>query len=107
MTIAEWLDARTPAPPPRLARRLRAALAPVMGREVRELPEAAVAAAEAILRALLDGGCTGRAQALDLLTADALVTYAFEAAGDEPDAIAARADDAMRRLAALASGAGA
>ena len=40
-----------------------------------------------------------RAQALDLLAADALLTYAFEAAADEPQSLVARADDAMLRIA--------
>jgi hypothetical protein len=55
-----------------------------------------------VLRALRREGCTCRAQALELLAADALVTYAFEAASEEPEALAARADEAMRRIAELA-----
>jgi hypothetical protein len=44
----------------------------------------------------------GRAAALDLLAADALATYAFEAAADDPDAIPARARAAMARLSSFA-----
>jgi len=36
------------------------------------------------------------------LTVDALVTYAFEAAGDDPDSLARRAEQAMTRLASTA-----
>ena len=36
-----------------------------------------------------------------MLAADALVTYAFEAASDEPRALAAHASEAMRRIAGL------
>ena len=40
-----------------------------------------------------------RAQALDLLAADAFATYALEVAADEPESLAARADSAMRMFA--------
>ncbi len=53
------------------------------------------------MRVLRDGA-SDRALALDLLTADALVTYAFEAAGDDPAALPALARNAMRRLSRLA-----
>jgi len=48
-----------------------------------------------------------RAHALDVLSADALLTYAFEAAADEPSRLTARADLAMQRIAALAEARGA
>jgi hypothetical protein len=102
VTIAEWLVTRTPVPPDALAERVRRALEPVLERDAREMPDAALAAAEATLRDLRRDGCTGRAQALDLLAADALVTYAFEAAAESPESLASRADAAMRRIAELA-----
>ena len=37
-----------------------------------------------MLRALLRDDCATRASALDLLAADALATYAFEAAAESP-----------------------
>ncbi|HEX6536901.1 MAG TPA: hypothetical protein VF041_20115 [Gemmatimonadaceae bacterium] len=103
MTIGGWLATRTPPPPPLLAARLEEALAPALGRDVAHVEDASLAAAEAILHQLLSTPDAGRDRALDLLAADALVTYAFEAASDEPDAIAARADGAMARLARLAA----
>lgn len=63
-----------------------------------------IAAGERLLSDLLHNKLTSRESALDLLTADALVTYAFEAAGDTPDDVAALASDAMRRIAVLGVG---
>lgn len=60
-------------------------------------------AGERLLEAVLEAGCSSRETARDLLTADALVTYAFEAAAQSPAALAARASGAMTRLAALAA----
>jgi hypothetical protein len=103
VTIGEWLETRQPEPPAALGERLRAALGPALARPSREVPEAALEAAAEMLGDLLRAGCVGREHALALLAADALVTYAFEAASEEPDSIAPRADDAMRRVAGLAT----
>lgn len=65
--------------------------------------DACLDAAESLLRDLLARPSAGREAALDLLTVDALVTYAFEAAALEPATIEARAADAMRRLAGTAA----
>jgi hypothetical protein len=61
-----------------------------------------VDSSEAAMRRLLGDGCLTRESALDLLAVDALVTYAFEAAADEPAAIEDRAQRALARIAALA-----
>lgn len=107
MTAAEWLASRTPRPPAVLADRMRAALASLPGAgPVEHGPDAYLAAAEALLAGLLRDGCDARESALDLLVADALVTYAFEAAGEEPARLAERASTAMRRIASLAGAAG-
>jgi hypothetical protein len=102
VTIGEWLDTRTPAPPEALAARLRAALGSQAQRDARELPDRALDAALVLLAALMARECTRRDQALDLLAADALVTYAFEAGSDAPERLAAQAEGAMQRIAALA-----
>jgi hypothetical protein len=68
-----------------------------------ETTESYLAAGELLLTRLLSADCTSRDCALDLLAADALVTYAFELAADDPSRIAERAQRAMARLAALAS----
>lgn len=101
MTVREWLDARTPAPPAALAAQVRAAFGPALDAEASTVSEAALAAAERLLASLLARGCLSRDQAGALLTADALVTYALEAAADDPAHVAERADDVMRRIAAL------
>jgi hypothetical protein len=82
--VLEWLAARAPAAPALLAERL--------DRFVRALPEARLDATMTRamcalgLRALegsLARGETGDDAALDLLAADAFVTYAFEAAAED------------------------
>ncbi len=50
--------------------------------------------------------CSTRDSALDLLAADALVTYAFEAASESPLELAQRATDAMVRMAVLGAATG-
>jgi hypothetical protein len=57
---------------------------------------------EASMTRLLLDGCLTRDCALDLLAVDALVTYAFEAASDEPSNLEERAGRALARIAALA-----
>jgi hypothetical protein len=64
--------------------------------------DALMEAAEIAIREVLRGGCLTRESALELLTVDALVTYAFEAAAEEPDALEARTRSALARIAALA-----
>ncbi|GAC1478551.1 MAG: hypothetical protein NVS1B4_22400 [Gemmatimonadaceae bacterium] len=101
MNVTEWLDSRSPAPPPTLARRIREALASQAGVGSADAHTRLAAGAEEVLARLLDDRCDHRASALDLLVADALMTYAFEAAADDPSTIERRAHDAMRRIAQL------
>ena len=101
MTIGEWLATRTPAPPPQLMHRVREALGPAATDDVRCAADQCINAAERVVGQLLRDGRTGRESAPDLLAADALVTYAFEAAGDDPGQLVARAQSAMLRLARL------
>jgi len=94
--VRAWLDARRPTPPPPLAARLGAALEAYPPERL----AAAVNMAEvmgglgvALLDSLTPRGPTGDDVAMDLLAADAFVTYAFEAAAEEQvaaDALAAR-----------------
>jgi hypothetical protein len=101
VTPASWLAARSPAPPAALRARIDAALGDDLQRESTDLSETCLAAAERLVRGLLDENATSRESALDLLAADALVTYAFEAASDQPDGLTRRASTAMLRIAAL------
>jgi hypothetical protein len=106
VTLSEWLAARTPRPPGALEERIRAALGPRLEDEVVEgsgrTHEELLAAARSLLCAT--PGCEGeeRGAAHDLLAADALVTYAFELAAEDPDAIGSAAESAMRDFGALA-----
>ncbi len=101
MTAADWLAERRPIPPVALAERIAHLV--TNPRDDCDLPETLTNAAEETLRALLRLNATDRAGALDLLAADALVTYAFEAAADSPDALERRATEAMRRLSSVAT----
>ena len=55
-------------------------------------------ACDGALHRVLESGAVKREVAHELLAADAFVTYAFEAAANEPSTIAARADAAMKRI---------
>lgn len=66
------------------------------------LHEPLMLACDGALERVLRAGATTRDAAGDLLAADAFVTWAFEAAADEPELISSRADDAMRRISARA-----
>lgn len=101
MTIAEWLEQRDPAPPAKLAEQLRVALGPSLPVSASEAPERLMAAAEVLLGRSLASGITSRESAVDLLTVDALITYAFEASAAQPESVRERARGAMRRIAAL------
>ena len=102
MTIERWLATRTPPPPALLRERLRSALDADASRDASEASEVCLSAAEAIVSRLLNGRSEARRQALDLLAADALVTYAFEAASERPEELAGRAAHAMWRISQLA-----
>lgn len=107
MNISEWLETRTPLPPAALARRVRGSLTAVLDDEVREegarTHGAMLAAAQSLLRIVLRDESANRDCAHDLLAADALVTYAFELAAEDPDAVGSLANSAMRSLGALAA----
>lgn len=104
MNAEEWLLGREPAPPASLAERLRGVLARMDGDQVAApSAELYLRAGETLLGELLRDGCSSRESALDLLTADALVTYAFEVASLEPELLDMRAREAMTRIAALAA----
>ena len=85
MNARRWIAERPEQPPVRL----RARLDEVTGVAVESVP-----AADALAAA-------GRDLVGSLLAADALVTYAFEAAADDPASLDARAAATMRAIAAL------
>jgi hypothetical protein len=101
MTVAEWIATRAPAPPAPLVGRVLVALGESGDDDAAFAPERCLDAAERVVGGLLREGRTGRESAGDLLAADALVTYAFEAASEDPARLGDRARAAMRRLANL------
>jgi ABC-type branched-subunit amino acid transport system substrate-binding protein len=103
VTVGDWLCARTPAAPSPLAERLHAALGARLSDDSAHAYDAVLAVAESLLAELLALDCAQRDRALDLLAVDALVTYAFEAAAESPDTLAARASSAMSEIARLAA----
>ena len=101
MTLAAWLDARRPIPPAALRARIDAALGHDLDADSVDASETLLAAGERLVRSLLVDGATSRESAIALLAADALVTYAFEAASERPAELSSRAATAMARIAAL------
>jgi hypothetical protein len=61
-------------------------------------PKILADAGASILKSLDDAGCTERAAALDLLAADALFTYAFEAAAESSTEVQETARHMLRRV---------
>ena len=78
--IVDWLATRVPAAPASLAKIIADHVGSVECAP-RDLPERLIDIAMRILRTLGDG----REAANDLLAADALITYAIEAAADAPE----------------------
>ena len=103
MTRAEWIVARDEEVPERLLARVTQIFAAHPAWDDLPLPEAFREAGECLLKGVLTAGPdVARASALDLLAADACVTWAFEAAAEDPARLGARADEAMRRIRAVA-----
>ncbi|HVT40267.1 MAG TPA: hypothetical protein VHE78_14595 [Gemmatimonadaceae bacterium] len=102
-THTQWLRARTPPAPHALLECIEALFEFHPAWESLPRADALVEASELLLHRVLAGTAMARTAALDLLAADACVTYAFEAAADEPDTIARRAGEAERRIAAVAA----
>jgi hypothetical protein len=103
MTIGEWLATRAPSPPAALRAHIAAELGDAAGEDVSHASARFLSAGERLVAALLECGSTTRESALDLLTADAFVTYAFEAASESPADLATQASEAMVRIASLAA----
>ena len=103
MTVGEWLGRRAPTPPPALRQRVEQALRDSLLLDAGGAADACLRSAERLVTELLRRDCTTRESALDLLTADALVTYAFEAAGESPADLIPRAVKSMHRIASLAA----
>jgi hypothetical protein len=96
MSATSWLRDRSAGVPGALSATLHNGVDGSDGRTVSDLM---MEAARRQLSRVLEANPMTRAQALDLLAADAFATYALEAAADEPETLAARADAAMRMFA--------
>lgn len=99
---ADFVARHAGTAPPALIARVQAVLATDEGAANLPSAEALLRAGERLLAAVLDDSEAGRAVALDLLAADTCVTWAFEAAADDPGTLPARAEAAMHRIAELA-----
>ena len=95
----DWIAARAPAPPPALSNRL----AEIVGEDVCEssesLPDLLISRAEELLAHIGND----RSSATDLLAADALITYAMEAAAEYSLDVERIASEAALRLATIPS----
>ena len=81
---------------------MRPALDAVATAGAARLDEGALDAALILVDSILSDGDGSRTGAITLLAADALVTYAFEAASEQPDRLEALAAEAMSRIATAA-----
>ena len=96
--VAVWLATRTPAPPPELNERIAAIAGNRTCSDATELADFLVAEAESLLERLRDD----RSGAFDLLVADALITYAMEAAATDHDRFDETVSRAMPVISAVA-----
>ncbi len=105
--LVAWLGRRAEPAPASLVPRMAGAVRSVPASAGDSLVELSCHAGERLLTLLLEHDCGPRSAAPDLLAADALVTYAFEIAGEDPSRRARDIDDsaagAMARIAALGS----
>lgn len=81
---------------------LASALGPALNDDAGEAASVFLVTAERMLRGLVASGETGREVADDLLTIDALTTYALESAAETIQTLPAFSDEAMARFAKLA-----
>jgi hypothetical protein len=93
--LENWLASRTPAAPAPLTRRMTELAGDLTFADTSELASLLVERGESLLR---DIG-SDRASALDLLAADAFITYAMEAAAGSCDDVEAVASMAATRIA--------
>ncbi len=94
MTLRSWLASREPAAPVKLVERL----SEIIGSNAMDggmSADVLLTSGVATLRSAL----SDRDGALDLLAADALITYAMEAAADECSTMDETAAEAIRRIA--------
>ena len=84
--------------------RILGALGDGLQRAVPDTERVCLEAAERMLSRLFADGTGSRSEAVDLLAADALVTYALEFAAETPPEFEARATQALQRFGQLEQG---
>lgn len=103
-THSEWVARAEPAAPPALVRRVTEVIVAHPAWEALPVADALTLAGEELLRAVLGAAAAeARASALDLLAADACMTWAFEVAATAPELLSVRAQDVMGRIFAAES----
>ncbi len=101
-SVRSWLQSRQPAPPAELAAKLAQCVdaAPEAVLAGGSVAEVMGALGTWLLDSVVEGRRTGHDTALDLLAADAFVTYAFEAASEEAADVAVLATRLLQRVGA-------
>ena len=103
--IEGWLDRRSEPAPATLRARITVAVDALDGEVPSSVADLSARAGEELLARLLADGCAARSAAPDLLAADALVTYSFEALAEDGNgtarSIGDRARQAMSDIASL------
>ena len=101
MNLRDWLARREPSPPRVLRERVEA-LALAVPEGEGNPADTLLEAAEAALAGLATRPSDDRSTALDLLTVDALVTYALEWTAEHPDDLPQLSERAMTCLSRVA-----
>jgi hypothetical protein len=102
-SLQSWIDSRVPEAPAALKRRIAQLVAEHPEWEAMPRSQAMLQASECLMQDVLAAAPKDRDAALALLAGDACVTYAFEAAADQPESFVELADRAMQRIAQLAA----
>ena len=98
MNAAEWLHSRTPRPPAALTNRLDVLLAGLDSHGTTSVPDVLYLALDRVLDDLLRSEASSRGSALDLLAADAIMTYLMESVAEDIQSLDARAAAAMANI---------
>ena len=101
MNVREWLHSRTPRPPVALSERIDALVGGRDAHSATSIPETLQAAGDTLLADLLQRQASSRDSALDLLAADALMTYTMESAAVHVVTLGSRAELAMSHISAI------
>ena len=97
--LSDWLASRTPAPPTEMFGRLKEIIGDIAVRES-EIPSALLDRAVEVLASV----GTDRDAAIDLLAADALITYAMEASAELNQDVADFSSQAAKKVAEVYRG---